>query len=220
MRKLLLILLSMTLICGCSSKGKTVDNMVKYMNQKYLNDEFKYSAPSGGSSGSSSKTIIVSSKKYPDKDIFVRYDGTEYYDNYLGVAYEQKTLDLIYETLSSVIDGEIFISYDVSRYACPNEDEYMTFYEYARLKESNIGFVAVVNYLIRDKEKFERDIEQTLRDHSLCCVMSIYFEDDVQKVKDLTSEGFSSYIYDKSFDNSVTVVMDDINTVNDIRWSY
>ena len=138
-------------MCGCSSYNEGVDikqKMVRYMNEKYSDDTFEFKNVTGEGAGSDTQTIVVSSQKYPDTDIYVRrVNGeTSYTDNYLSVAYEDQTKELIGEVLDQVFQCDYLLIYDVNRYACPNVDGTMSFEKYVSTRESGIGFVAISGY--------------------------------------------------------------------------
>lgn len=227
---LLILAISMG-VCGCmannidSSSGKSsiTDRMLDHINAKYPEDSFSFASASGGGAGASSKNIVVSSRNYPDCEVYVRYttdgENESFTDNYLSVKYEAQTVSLLESTLASVVGNEMFLDYDLSRYACPNEDGNMSFAEYISSPSAAIGFVAVVNYDIKDREQFENDLEATIAQAGICCIATIYFEGNVEVVRSLTSEGVSSYIFDKSYTDVFSFYMEDCTGFSKTIWS-
>lgn len=218
-------------VCGCmtnnigftSGKNSITDRMLDYINAKYPEDSFSFASVSGGGAGASSKNIVVSSRNYPDCEVYVRYtqdgENESFTDNYLSVKYEAQTVSLLEKTLVSLVGNDIFLDYDVSRYACPNEDGDMSFTEYISSPSAEIGFTAVVNYDVKDRGQFENDFRSAIVQAKICCFATIYFEGNAEVVRSLTSEGVSSYIYDKSYSDSFSFDMEDCTGFSETIWS-
>lgn len=205
-----------------SSNNSITDRMLGYINAKYPEDSFSFVSVTGGGAGASSKNIVVSSRNYPDCEVYVRYtkngENESFTDNYLSVKYEAQTVSLLEKTLTSVMGDEIFLDYDLSRYACPNEDGNMSFVEYISSPSAAISFVAVVNHEINDKEQLENDLGVAITQAQICCNATIYFERDVEIIRLLTSKELSSYIYDKSYSDVFSFYMEDSARFSKTIW--
>lgn len=198
-----------------------VDNMVTYINNKYPNDEFYYSGPFGGGAGATYKTIIVSSKKFPDGQIYVRYsneNGEFFSDNYLAVLYAEQTETLIKSTIETALNSEVVLFYQPNAYACPNDDSIISFDEYIKNEDSCIGFTAIANYDVLDKTVVSEKIKQAFTDGGLCCFGTIYFESDLNEVNSITNENLEGYIFEKSYNNRYDFKLDSKANLLEASW--
>lgn len=217
--KKIILLLSLILLCGCGKESIT-DKMISYMNNKYSEDTFEFSAPTGGGTGSTYKTIMVSSREFPNSEVYVRYNSDfGYSDNYLGVKYDYQTREVLNSILSSVTnESYVFLDYEVSRYACPNKDGNMTFEDYIVSSDNGVGFIAVVNYIVENRGEFVERLEDAFKTSGIYCLGTVYFEEDLDKIMKLKSETVSGYIYDKSYSDSLSFVMGDGISFSKVEW--
>ena len=233
-RLIMVSLLTVTFIFGvygCMANGigfnfgkKTLtDRMVDYMNETYPEDEFAYAAPWGGGAGISGKSIVVSSRNFPDSGIYVYYsrdgENEEFFDNYIGVKYEAQTVALLRAIMRQVVDGDdYFLEYGVGTHDCPAGDGNMSFEEYVSLKESHIGFNAVVSADLLDREQFEADFTTALIQAGICSMGQIYFAKDLETVRSMTEADFSLMIYHKTYIDQLFFVMQDSTEFAEMTW--
>ena len=188
------------------------DRMVQYMNDKYADDEFSFNAETGGGAGAVYKTIIVSSRECPDKDIYVRYrkngDTEEFSDNYLGVKYQQQTEDLMGSVISAVLGSDYRIFYTVDNYACPNDNGTLSFNEYICNKDSNIGFTVVAKATADDKDAIAKALETEITKAGLCCTATVYFDNGSDDYKALTDTNLYAYLYKKAYSAALSFEME------------
>lgn len=224
----LLVIFLMIGACGCMWKKTEIDanenivnNMVRYMNDKYADDTFVYKCPFGGGAGAYTKTIIVSSKKYPDKDIYVRYsfnDGDNYSDNYLGVKYASQTELAIKRVLDSIISYDYLLFYEADRFACPNGSGTLSFEKYVANDASCIGFTVVVNGSVLNKDIFESKIKDAILNSGICCSATIYFDNSSDAFATLKTDGLSGYTFKKLYSDVFYFEMNSIKEVSASRW--
>jgi len=220
-----MVILLMIGACSCVKKeannGSVVNAMVAYVNEKYPEDEFYYKAPTGGGAGVSQKTIIVSSKNYPNNDIYIRYsiiDEHEVYsDNYLSVKYAEQTKSIVYKSFSRVFLNDFYLFYQPDNYACPNNSGNFSFEEYISSKDSNIGFVVIVNDTANHRNSIERELEKILVDSGMCIRATIYF-DDSNDLGSLTTENLYSYIFKKQYKDAFSFEMASAAGFSKSRW--
>ena len=230
MRKISIIIIIITVIlimigaCGCTNiKRETLeDKMVRYMNEKYTEDEFFYKAPFGGGSGAVYKKIIVTSAQYPDKKIYVLYsnqDGKEIYsDNYLGVKYELEVEEQIKKALDKVFDAEYQLYYSADSSACPNDEGTLSLEEYLSSKEAYIGFNVIVNTVVSDEEKIQKELENSITEMGICCTGTIYFVDSSNYISDLASEDVGAFLYKGLYDKALTIEMESSESFSNVTW--
>lgn len=215
---------------GCMGIGRIsiVDKMIAYMNEKYPDDVFVYKEPFGGGAGISTKKIIVSSEKYPDADIYVmcvkNEDGTyKYSDNYLGVKYNDQTVEMIKDILTTAFGTDFFLSYNVSMYGHPQEySADTTFEEYIDDAASDIGFLAVIgdSYQISNKEELVSQLEKLFSEKGMCCNFSvIYFDNSSEEYKTLErGMELSEYLYKKLYKEALMFDMESSIEFSKYEW--
>ncbi len=213
MKKISITILTIILMLGVSgcmnNKEKKVeipknninDNMIEYMNQKY-DDTFEYLRPFGGSVGSSSKQIIVTSKKYPNMEIWVECDyssdNIKYYDNYLDKKYEEETRDYLKNLLEDIFKCDIEITYNVDEGGTrgSNAGE-LSFEEYIDENANALIFRADVkeNITEKDKNAIRHNIENKFVDEKLLkSVGTLYFnEADVKLFFVIDENGLGTF---------------------------
>ena len=193
-----------------NGQKKIVNDMVQHMNNKYANDTFEYKSSFGGGAGADTKTIVVSSNKYPSEEIYVRYsllNGGTYTDNYLGVQYAKQTELTVRDVLDSVIQQDYLLIYEVDRFACPNLTGTLTFEEYIASENACIGFTVVVGGGVLDKTSFETTIETGITNAGLCCSATIYFDNGLGAFDMLNADGLSKYTFNKLYGDVFTFDM-------------
>ena len=196
----LMVLFLMVGACGCGRKRETVqERMVAYVNEKY-DDTFEFKSVFGGSAGSSTRKIIVSSEKYPGKDVYVvcsYVDEVEVFsDNYLGIKFEEKTKNFLAEAVSKSFGTNYYLQYHPNNLACTeggNNDT--TFDEYIAETSSYISFIAAVKYSATGFDRMA--VEEAVRQHfaGMAVVGRIYFIDaDVDLTQPDGEELYTSYV--------------------------
>lgn len=224
----LLVILLMIVACGCAKqkggediKESLTNNMVRYMNEKYPDDTFTYKSMFGGGEGEDTTSIVVSSKNYPDADIYVHYSFGErdvFTDNYLGVMYADQTETVIRNIFDVLIDHDYLLFYEADRFACPNTTGEIDFKEYVASKESCIGFTVVVDGLAQNKEGFENALKTAVADSEICCSATIYFDDDSGEFDELKTKGLSGYTFKKLYSDVFSFEMSDSKVFSSSRW--
>ena len=91
--------------------------------------------------------------------------------------------------------------------------------EYVSSPNAEIGFIAVVNLDVKDREQFENDLKTAIAQAKICCFATIYFEENAEVVRSLTSEGVSSYIFEKSYCNVFSFEMENCTEFSEAMWS-
>ena len=202
---LFIIIALMIGVSGCMNNSFDVKNtssneLVDYMNEKY-DDKFSYKAPFGGGAGATTKQIIVTSKKYPDYDIWVEYSYSEdqYYDNYTDYKfkedYEHYLEDEIKETLScqAIVRREIATSGSYMEF-----DKSISFKEYMNTKGQVSDFTAVIkNANISDKEKLEQKLSSIFDKHISGFYGNIFFinnNEDLNAFFELDISGMDEHL--------------------------
>lgn len=233
MKKIIIsnLILCLIFICGflifiCltnSNKNSPTERMLTYINDKYPDDKFVYKSTFGGGAGVNNHKIIVSSKDYPNENIYITYSNDngveEITDNYLAVKYADQTKTLIKNILSKVSKGQVFIDYEPSMYACPNKNGTLSFEEYIQNPDSDIGFIIVVNGTVADKQAFSYKFEKALVESKLCCRTGrIFFEDNSNRFNALKKESLSSYIYNKTYSDVFEFEMKDNSNFSVSTW--
>lgn len=223
----LVLALSLVWLCGCThnklanaDKNNTSEKMIEYMNEKYTDDSFDYKGPSGGGVGSDTKTIIVTSKNYPGKDVYVRYnfnDGGSCTDNYLGIRYSTQTENTIRGVLDGVLPSGYLLFYDVNRFACPNPDGMLDFDKYVACESSCIGFTVVAKGVVSNKTSFERVLEEALTNAGMCCSATIYF-DGSENIDAVEEGGLSGYTFQKLYQEVFSFEMNNSKGFSNSQW--
>lgn len=197
------------------------EKMVQYMNDKYTDDVFTYKDATGGGAGADTKTIVVSSEKYPDQNIYVRYmpnADPAYTDNYLAVVYADQTQKLIREVLDRTLGCDYLLIYEVSRYACPNTEGVLSFVDYVGSSASCIGFTVVAKEMVADKSRFETELQNAILDAGICCLGTIYFDSGSGAFDTLTAAGLSGYTFKKLYSDMFSFEMSGKGVFASLRW--
>lgn len=173
MKKTIVILLSILFVigvCSCDMRGqKKVDRMVEYINNKYTDDKFEYEKMTGGYLGSNVTKIIVSSEKYPEKDIYVICtqvdDEEKFTDTYLNVKFEIETEGYIKNSLNDIFgDSLIWFSYSAADIAGEDKGSSLTtFMEYLANENTYISFSALIDD-VHDDEVIAQKLQNVFAD--------------------------------------------------------
>ncbi len=205
-----------------NSNRNITDDMVQYLNEKY-DDTFAYSKSFGGMAGSGIKKILCSSEKFPGKDICVIYkekDGEDVFaDNYMGVKYEENTVNTLNSVLNTVFGENFQLFYSVSlQAATENSGKDMTFEEYAAEYSSGILFTAVVSEAILiDEEKVAEELEKEIVSRGICCrLASVYFNDSEKHTGEI--DDLSAYLNKKMYEKELTFTMNNNEAFSTCEW--
>ncbi|MDR0944028.1 MAG: hypothetical protein LBM41_05795 [Ruminococcus sp.] len=169
------------------SGGSRSDEIIAYMNSTYPEDEFYYLKPQGGGQGVSETQILMTSKNFPEKEIWGYYsDNTErvyqYMDNYLIVKYQESA----HKKFSELLD-EIFAGTD---YYYPAETGVihmhtghlgnLTFDEYMANDENQAGFGIIINIPAEEinQEELEQKIAEVFAENNISAGFGIEFAPD------------------------------------------
>ena len=203
-----------------SVKYNYVDSMLAYVNEKYPEDRFQFVDITGGGVTAGTKTIIVTSQKYPDKEFYVFYyrneEGKHYSDNYLGVIYaDDVRADL--EKLLSFAGGNLKLFYDPNRFACPNDNGLISYKEYAANKDACIGFSAVVQ-TDKTKDEIDEALQNALINSEIICWGTVYFVESKEEFDLLDSTSFSSFLFKKKYYAALRIDSDEAFSALTARW--
>lgn len=216
---ILLILITVTGVCGCDMKGQDkVDMMVSYINDKYSDDNFEYVSMSGGHLGSNTTKIIVRSEKYPDKEIRVicsDVDGKNIYsDTYLNVKFEVETYEFIRNALVGEYGDNVYLKYvpdDTASYE--NGSSSTTFAEYISDPSTYIYFSAAVVGTVDDEEATLNKIKSIFADAVFSA--HIYFVD----TNDSLSDNATKIIEDKEYEKKLYIIKETVDQYSKTEWT-
>lgn len=202
-----------------SEKNNYVDSMLAYINRKYPEDHFQFVSITGGGVTAGEKTIIVSSQKYSDKEIYVSYhrnkDGEHYSDNYLGVIYADNVrTDL--EAIIGYIGGDFKLFYYPDRFACPNDNGWIPYGEYAVSPDACIGFSAIVQTR-KTKTEIEESLKNALSSSAINCWGTIYLTESREQIDLVDEAELSSFVFHKDYYAALTIDTDDLGSLT-VRW--
>lgn len=202
-----------------------VSKMLEYINDKYA-DTFTYIGPYGGYTGSTTHKIIISSRKFPGREIcVVSSEGSGrpiYSDNYVAVKYESQTKQCLTDLLSECLGPDLFVSYGASTLACSSvfNDE-TTFSEFITEPSSAIHFTAITGFSLtdRDRDQLVSALEEKFVSVGLCCGGKIYFCSDFEGFGSLTDENYySTCLKDDAYDASLYINMSSSAAFEKARW--
>lgn len=204
-------------------KSYYIPSMLSYMNEKYPGEEFVYAGATG--EGADIMSAMVSSSSYPDKEVYVHCytrdgakTGTEFEDDFIGIKYEKQTYETIKSLLERVTKSNVFITYHVTEGACPNKDGNMTFEEYISLRDSYIGFVAVINKAVDVRWKFIDELKAAIREVGLCAQCVIYFEEDAEEFSKIEDSNLQDYMENGSYTDVVEISMESNRGFREVKW--
>ena len=210
---LFIIIALMIGVSGCMNNSFDVKNtssneLVDYMNEKY-DDKFSYKAPFGGGAGATTKQILVTSKKYPDYDIWVEYsyENESFNDNYIDYKYKTRLEEYLIERIENTFKTDANVKCEVSTsgsYVVFNAD--ITFDEYLNEINQKNAFSAVVkNVDIDNKKKIEEQLEEIFTENKSGFFGTIYFVEDEVNIesfleKNVYEKGIYPNVKIKKFD--------------------
>lgn len=188
MKKISILILSVILMMGVSGcmnnsdiKKTSSNELVDYMNEKY-DDEFSFKAPFGGGAGASSKQIIVSSKKYPEYDIWVEYsyDDDSYNDNYTDYRFIDEYEKVLSKDISNLLNCETKVKREIATSGSYTEfANDITFDEYMNTEKQFSDFTAVIMISDSvDKKIIEDKLSLVFNKYASGFYGNIYFVDN------------------------------------------
>lgn len=184
----------MFILTGCGKPKFSVDDCLKYMNEKY-GEEFDYISLTNEYQTNSSLKIFVKSKKYPNNKILVveelTSDGIKYHDTYVRAKYKQDTYNLM-NSIATDVYGEcrvIDITSDDIYFLPDSFNNTTTFAEYISNIKSNISFSVLLpkEHSKIDKENEINRFYESLRENNIICSCSIYYTNDEEKYEKINS---------------------------------
>jgi ABC-type molybdate transport system substrate-binding protein len=223
MKKILAVLLILTFVfslTGCNEyhRNDMINEMLIYVNEKYTDDTFQYVSMSGGHIGSNVTKIIVSSEKYPDKEIRVictEVDGEKIFtDTYLNFKFEEQTRDYIKDKLQEEFGNNVYLKYIPDDLACTEDGSSdTTFEEYINEESSSIYISVAVPYEVENKETVNNLLQDIFSDIALSG--DIYFFD----VETDIGADIIEKIETKQYSEKVYISKTEIKEKYQIEWS-
>lgn len=177
--------------CGIMSGYKEM-KMVKYLNEKYPEDHFRYiksvgGTPLGSLLGTDSVTTIeCSSETYPDKNITVMgyWDEEVFCDNYLGIKYAEmldEHIDaLMYDLFPT--QKKVYKSFvnEAEQSGCKELPADTTFEEYLGACGSTFCVFVEQDEDSLDREYIKKEIIQKFKDDELFLGgIKVYFVNEI-----------------------------------------
>jgi len=202
------------------------DNALKYMNTTYSDDSFTFVRHGEDIDNNSEfipyHEIIVSSKKYPDKEISVYCDKDSdviILDSYLQLKYEDTTEKLIQSCINNIAKKN-YVSYDINCMNGLSKEDEKTFAHYRSHATSDIYFEAVIE-VDDDYNKMEltHQLEKELTGINICCSGKIYVNSKMN-MNILNDDTFKNYRGSQFYDNVLTFEMDNTDCFATIDWLY
>jgi hypothetical protein len=163
------------------------DEIIAYMNATYPEDEFYYLKPQGGGQGSPETQILMTSKNFPEAEIWGYYsDNTErvyqYMDNYLAVKYLESAQETIDELLNEIFAGEDFYHPTATTviYMDTGHLGNLSFDEYMKNDENQVGFGVIINAPADEinREEIEQKIAEVFKKNGISAGFGIEFTPD------------------------------------------
>jgi len=207
--------------CGCMKRDTKNDRMMSYINNKY-DDNFTFERIYGGSAGSDVDKIIVSSEKYPGKEIRVicsESDGKEIFsDTYLNIKFEEETYNYLSNSLSEIFGLNIYLKYipdDISSMKDASDDT--TFSEYISNEDTYIYFSAAVCSEVTDENIVFDKIKNVFSDAVVCG--DIYFiSENVVLSGDNGKSNALEYIKQGKYKKSLFFIKKTIDEYSKVEW--
>ena len=177
-------------------KGKSAyDKMLDYMNEKY-DDEFTFKSPFGGGAGADTKQMIVSSKKYPEYDIWVEYsyNNNEFYDNYTDYKFKKEYEKCLSNEIEAVLNCEASVVREIATSGCyATFDKNVSFNEYMNSYEQISDFTAVIKHAdISNKSKIEAALSSVFGKYSSGFYGNVYFVEENEELEEFFKLDISS----------------------------
>ncbi len=216
---LILIMILMLGVSGCMTsnitKNPTID-LVSYMNNKY-DDEFSYKAPFGGGAGATTKQMIVSSKKYPEYDIWVEYseETGEYRDNYVDYKLKEQCEKYFETELGQAFSAPVSVNRDISTSGSSADYADDTdINEYLNTDEQKIMLIVAVAY---SEDSYKEDAEKILStifgDVDAQIYSKVYFVDSANACETFPTKTLAEK-------NEYPYVFADKNEMNIVRFDW
>lgn len=164
--------------------------MVKYLNEKYPEDHFRYEETFGGTwlggllGTDQRKQILCTSENYPNQSVTVScfWDEQEYYDNYLNIKFAKEMDDFTEDVIQQMFPEEEteYISFEETAIdsMCIDLPANISFDNY--LEKCNSMLVIGVRCEKEQvtKEEIENMVKQVMKDKYIGLFsMDIYFVD-------------------------------------------
>lgn len=189
--------------CGIMSGYKEM-KMVKYLNEKYPEDHFRYEETIGGTwlgellGTDQRKQILCSSENYPNQMVTVScfWDEQEYHDNYLNIKFAKDMDEFAQDLIQQMFPGAKteFLSFEeiAQESLCITLPAHVSFDEY--LKECNAYLIFGVrceNGQI-DKTEIEKTVEATMKNKDVDLFkIKIHFINAQGKSPDFRDDSFN-----------------------------
>jgi len=193
--------------------GKSAyDKMINYMNKKY-DDKFTFKSSFGGGAGADTKQMIVSSKKYPEYDIWVEYSYTnnEFYDNYIDYKFKKEYEKCLSNEIEAVLNCEASVVREIATSGCyATFDKDVSFNEYMNSYEQISDFTAAIKHVdVSNKSKIESALSSVFEKYSSGFYGNVYFIDEDEELEDFFGLDISSMdehenVFIKKTDEGIT----------------
>ena len=203
---------------GCAKEDVTQD-IITHMEIKY-NDSFEYKEPFGGGAHKEDLQMLLSSKEYPDEDVWVSYyevDGQPVIeDNYLCVKFKQNTIDALTAAANNVIDDDFVLHYEVRPLVyTEGSSGAMSFEEFIQEPTSHITFRVAVNSGNIDenyKKNIETKLEEKLKEYGICARIGVFFFYESDAYNEIVDEFMGQGEEGANYISSFKFTMDDVSS--------
>lgn len=186
-------------VCGCMEKTPkfSVDDIVKYMDEKYGAD-FRYIEPvDSNQPTATSLAVFLEESTHPGKKIFAKcvlsaYTGEKTFsDNYTSYLYEEKTRSLLSSICTEVYpDAKIRYAVDITSPSSYSSDSMPTFEEYISRTKSSISFLILLSEthdISISKEEAQR-LCSALMDRKVACSVTIAYANDNSQYENFATD--------------------------------
>lgn len=220
-----IILLAMSFGSNSINSLNTMeDNALNYMNSTYSDDKFTFVRHGEDMKNDEGfapyHEVIVSSEKYPDKEISVYCDNDSdmiLFDGYLQVKYAETTEKLIQSCIDNIAKKN-YVSYNLNYMDGFSKEDEKTFAHFRSKATSDIYFEAVIevddNY---NKMELTHQLEKELTTINVCCSGKIYVNSKMN-IEILNDDTFKQYKGSQFYDNVLTFEMDNTDCFATIDW--
>lgn len=206
---------------GCAITNQDVaSDMIGYINEKYPEDTFEFVSLSGGHLGSSTKSILAKSAKYPGSLVQITCDWVDgepsYSDTYLDVKFEEQTRNYIDTALTSAFGTDLAVHYVPNDIVGSKEGaDTTTFYEYISNDTTYVYFYAVVVLENVDEDVVTEKVKEAFRDSVL--MGDIYFVNK-EYASVVTGDNPFSIIKEKQYTKHLFIQKNDVDHYKVIDW--
>lgn len=206
---------------GCTLPNQDVaSDMIGYINEKYPEDTFEFVSLSGGHLGSSTKSILAKSAKYPGSLVRITCDWVDgepsYSDTYLDVKFEEQTRNYIESALTSAFETDLAVHYVPNDIVGSKEGTgTTTFHEYISKNTTYIYFYAVVVLESVDEDVVTEKVKEVFRDSVL--LGDIYFVNK-EYASVVTGDNPFSVIEEKQYAKRLFIQKNDVDHYKVIDW--